>query len=261
MSTIYFHSQDRTVGLRGIEHGWMRHLVDVVLLGILSLDDDALGRPHRVRHLFPANHHTHQYCGMEWRRAVENAIMANMDAEVKLGEKGTRWSSIALNTALVMGSDVLKLAARLEAQCEINAYIEGPNRAWLADIITSGRQSRIFRQDVGWEEVAHLLRSRNDTPVVTSHSSCVENSPFPHWRVASYDNQWASPSDGIEATEERWQRLSVDEQWRLCMVSLRRYQPAVLHELKPDNWDSYHFGLNLNAFDLMAWLEQTYPDR
>lgn len=42
---------------------------------------------------------------------------------------------VALNTVLALGSDVLCMFARLDGQCEHHAYVEGPNRVWLANVI------------------------------------------------------------------------------------------------------------------------------
>ncbi|GAA4304598.1 hypothetical protein GCM10023178_11830 [Actinomadura luteofluorescens] len=32
----------------------------------------------------------------------------------------------------------MRFLARLHAQCELHGYVEGPNRAWLADVIDQG---------------------------------------------------------------------------------------------------------------------------
>lgn len=65
--------------------------------------------------------------------------------------------ALAANTALVLGSDAVKMAARIHAQCEIHGYFEGKNRKWAADIVRKGRQAGIFRANMGWEEVIDLL--------------------------------------------------------------------------------------------------------
>ena len=77
-----------------------------------------------------------------------------------------------LDTAITIGSDQLKFAARLHGQCEIHCYVECKNRKWLASIIEQGLEQHLYRKDKGWESVIKLLRNGCKSPVVMSYSVC-----------------------------------------------------------------------------------------
>jgi hypothetical protein len=46
----------------------------------------------------------------------------------------------------------VRFLARLHGQCEVHGWVAGKNRAWLADIIETGRETAILRDDMGWRE-------------------------------------------------------------------------------------------------------------
>jgi hypothetical protein len=138
--------------------------------------------------------------------------------------------SLVLNTVLVVGNDPLCLYARLHGQCEIHAYVEGPNRTWLANVIRDGLEYGVYRPEAGWESVVTLLRNREDEPVVTSYSICES---FPNRDVAD----WVPPGEANEdddAHEDAWYDLDADERWRLAMTALR-VDTESLRELQPEN--------------------------
>lgn len=97
---------------------------------------------------------------------------------------------LQLNTVLATGNDPMCLFARLHGQCEIHAYVEGPNRRWLADVMSAGLEFGIFRQGAGWDGVIELLRQADDAPVVTSFSI---TDPFP------CDNTWDEAITALRA--------------------------------------------------------------
>ncbi|MEU7591417.1 hypothetical protein AB0A95_34640 [Micromonospora sp. NPDC049230] len=166
-----------------------------------------------------------------------------------------RSTNVALNTALVAGSDPVRLAAKISGWCEAHCWVEGPERAWLADIIDTALTAGLYRwglwysdmpagprdqwSDQGWEQVLDLLRARDDEPVVMSYSAAVR---FPNAAAA-----------GQESLGDRWYDLPKSEQWQAAMDGLRRGRPWA--RLAPDTLSDVTFGLPVTVYDLLA------PDR
>jgi len=165
---------------------------------------------------------------------------------------------LMLNTAVAVGSDAIKLAVRLHSQSEIHAWIDGPDRAWVADIIESAVNAGVYRRSLrgdppgdparslsGWEQVIPFLRADDRMPVVT-HYSITEW--FPNEAVAGVSN-------------DRWEQMSDEARWAHAMCSLRDGEWADRYSglrIKPDDWDTFRFGHGLTAFDLYA---DDAPDR
>jgi hypothetical protein len=196
-------------------------------------------------------------------------------------------SNVALNTALVAGSPAIQLAAKLDSWCESHAWVDGPDRAWLADIIDDGLRAGIFRRgfwfpsevrgpkdnwsDQGWGEVLELLRSRDDEPVVTSYSVCESfpNAGVAGWKPppmpAGWRPGWAA-TDGIHeweampADEQRdyyretagdgWYDLPDEEQWARALAGLKANSPWL--QLTPESLGEQYFGAPLAVYDLLA---------
>jgi len=81
--------------------------------------------------------------------------------------KETQFTSafeLQLNTAKLLGSDPLKLFAKLHGQCEIHCYVEEKNREWLAGIIRDGLRMRLYRPDMNWENLIALLDDVKGAP-------------------------------------------------------------------------------------------------
>jgi hypothetical protein len=156
----------------------------------------------------------------------------------------------SLNTACLVGNDQVRFLARLHGQCEIHGWVDGPNRAWLANLITVGRQSGLYRSDVGWESVVELLTSRDDEPVVMSDST---TNQFPDPDVADWSP--AVDESGEQIDDDEWYKLSEKEQWRLAMTGLRRKRGL---EITPDGFASFRFGDGLTVLDLLAqdWIKR-----
>jgi hypothetical protein len=138
------------------------------------------------------------------------------------GEKVDLFGS-QLDTAIALGNDQLKFAARLHGQCEVHCYIEGQNREWLAGIIEQGLEQGIYRREQGWESVVSLLRNGCNSPVVLSYSVC---------------DQFPSEDD-----------------WDKAMDDLR--SPDL--ELNPESLASQHFS-DWNAFKIDAFLSGVLSD-
>jgi hypothetical protein len=239
MSRIYFHSPSATAELRGSERAYMGLLCTDLTVGVFSPDD--FGREPLLSRVFP-----HPYSStMPYGRAFELAMHSGARYEFNLPDgRMVDTFTVCLNTALALGNDVIRLCARLHGQCEIHAWVDGPNRSWLADIIDSGRAASILRDDQGWEDVTALLRARNDEPVVTSYSVC---DLFPSRGAAD----WQDDCDG-----DGWHDLSDDERWSRAMEGLRRDGTGL--EMCPESWtfDRFFFGQGDTAFSILHAVQE-----
>ena len=147
---------------------------------------------------------------------------------------------VALNTAIVGGSDPVVLGARLHGQCEIHTYVEGEDREWLADVIRHGRRIGFLRKGMGWESVVKLLELDYDSPIVTSYSA-----------TESFPNRWVA---GIteDSDEDVWYDLPYTEKWDMAMEGLR--DKSDIKKLTPLDWNEFGFGNGINAFQLQEIL-------
>jgi hypothetical protein len=276
VSRIYFHSPSLEAEVPGAERAHMgiltqrigQSIADAYLIrrvnewatvslyeGLLSVDDisdDKLEAMARRRF-----HHDPDYSGAYAIAYRGHGIGA--------------WD-LSLNTCLRVGSPTVQLLARIHAQCEIHAWVDGPNRAWLADLIEAGMRDGTFRetsldytdyhgQPIGWRPVMAMLRARDDEPVVTSYSVCDQ---FPNpgastWMPAwpeGVAREWSALSEGQQAArsarQDAWYDLPDEEQWRHGMDYL---QSGTGHlELLPEQFGdgAYHFGHGLSWLDLDA---------
>lgn len=223
MSRVYFHSETGTAELRGSERahcnvtcagiGW-------AVLGIHFHDDPVLRLITRPSPLPDV-------------RFLETSFrVSEMTFALPDGRSEEAWI-VALNTCIDVGNDALRLMARLHGQCEVHAYIEGRNRAWLAEVIEAGRATNLLRPDQGWEGVTALLRQSTDSPIVLSYSVCHQ---FPNPHIAG----WKDDEDG-----DGFYRLPVSEQWALAMKALRESGSGL--EWRPDNWATQGLGTGMSA--------------
>jgi hypothetical protein len=247
MSRIYFHSESKDSEVRGSERAYAAHLVNDMFQTALGVSDwDSPEHPHVLRQIIIPTHYCLRDEGQRFERSFSTALsVAGVCGPVlRVDGENVDIFSAALNTAMVMGSDAIKLSVRLHGQCEVHAYVEGPNREWLANMIERGREIGIFREESGWESVVTHLRERDDEPVVTSYSVCGQ---FPNPGAAGWKPTKVDESG--EADWDEWYDFSEAEQWAKGMEALRA---SPLMEMKPDNWDSYYFGDGVTGFDLLA---------
>lgn len=255
MSRVYFHSPSTPAAeLRGSERAYAGMLCSSLALSVI--EPDGFDTEKRLRAWLPADHYLHGTAAPHFARSWATAFRVGDGPLIVRDGEPLDVFGLTLNTAIVLGNDAVRFLARLHGQCEIHGFVEGPNRAWLADIIAAGRASGIYRADQGWEAVATLLTSRNDEPVVMSYSVCEQ---FPHAGVGNWMPPWPDgvPRDWGKLTDEQqrereqrqeaWYELPRDEQWARSLAGIRA--DAWL-ELKPSHWADYRFGHNLSAFDL-----------
>jgi hypothetical protein len=225
--------------------GWERHGIGGVVedLACAFLPSVFAEEELRVR-LNPAHHlassdvppgRLTQWAATSIKVGSNPALLADHD--------GTPLSNfpLLLNTALVVGSDPICLLARVHGQCELHCYVEGPNRAWMADLIDQGRAAGVYRAGAGWEELAELLRARDDEPVIADYS--VTDS-FPHC-----PKSWDAPigEDG-EPDWDAWYDLPEQERWALALADVRS-EPVRGLELRPDGL-RHPFGHGRTLLDL-----------
>lgn len=244
MSGIYFHverDEIDDVRVSGSERAYAGNVISNLLIAALDVSrmdaskDPLLGM-----------------CGASYLSERKNHAVAYADlltwlhvamGDFKYKDKTVSIFDCGLNTAAILGNDAIKLLARLHGQCEIHAYVEEGNRYWLSHIIEQGLTQNILRPNMGWDDVIKLLRDIVETPgpVVTSYSV---TDGFPNPDVAGYD---IDEDDGLDDTG--WYALTQSERWRLAMDGLRQQHWL---EMKPENWNTYHFTDGVTGFDIRA---------
>lgn len=257
MSRIYFHSEHGEAEVSGCERALFGCYCSDALLGALGLNrypDKGLAESIERLLVSPRA----DYVRLNPAQYLATFLSVASGGEVfDLGERGqVTVFAVALNTLLATASDSMALAARIHGQCELHCYVEGPNRDWLARLISNGRSAGIFRRDMGWEAVAELLASRDDGPVVLSYSVCVS---FPDRIVTEWEPPppSAEDDDDGERADEAWAALPDDERWRLSMDGLRARRGGA--ELRPDQWawPDYYFEKPVNAFHVAEAAAET----
>ena len=238
-------------------------------LGLRSMIDVA---PYRA--LLPASHYLRTTPDARFLEDFKTWLLVSFDdVGMILPDKSrVKPFDAMLNTAVAAGSDPIRLLSKLHGQCEIHAYVEGKNRAWLADVIEAGVRDRILRTWEGdyyggWPAVAELLRRRDDEPVVTSYS--VTDS-FPNMHVARDAGKWQpvfthedirktleltegeDPADyeGDYLSDLWYEKLPASEQWEYAMRGLRKMSETAHLEIAPETLGTQGYGNGMSGFDI-----------
>jgi hypothetical protein len=248
MSRIHFHSPSDTLDIAAME----RYHADFVCRDMLW---QALGDENEAVDLL------RPYLPDFWKRSDARDVKLFLNGSPSFGGgilniEGHELSvwNMGLNTALANGSDAVRLLARLHAQSEIHCWVDGPNRNWMADIIAAGRSEGVMREDMGWEELADFLRTRDDEPVVCSYSVC---EGFPNYGMLPESHRLKKREanrEDIDDIIDAYYRMRWQTQWKLCMGELRTR--TGLLEMKPEGWESYHFGDGITAGRLIEALRK-----
>lgn len=177
------------------------------------------------------------------KAGLRNTLARDLDTYLAVGgdwdEKGSAivlngqpidTFTLALNSAIEWGNRAIQLCAKLHGQCEIHAYCEGEDRAWLADVIQDALDCRVFRPDAwgydGWPAVIDFLRAGTNEPVVTSYSA-----------TDSFPNAAYAPEGALDKTEDgeidwdAWYEIDPAQQWEWGMTALRK-EPGL--RISPD---------------------------
>ena len=180
------------------------------------------------------------------RRQLDMVLFSCGGGGKRIVERSWDLFEMSLNTAMAIGSDPVRFCARVHGQCEIHGYVEGPNRAWLAEIIDEGLRTKILRHETqgygeGWEDVAKLLRARDDCPVVTEYSV---TGSFPQM-----PESWREREDCDE-----WYEIPEEARWETALRELR--ESGGWLEWQPKNWALVRFGAPAeDAFTLREYLQ------
>jgi len=170
----------------------------------------------------------------------------------------------SLNTAIALGSDPVKLAARIHGQCEIHLWFAAADAPFIADIMAQGLAIGIYRAGMGWDKVIDLLRLPDVGDVVLSYSV---TESFPDSYIA-IDDRLSPPIDWTdskgwdaarreaadvehETREQVWDEMSDDEQWNAAMRGLRA-KGGGLQMTRADFEDGFHFHDGRNGFTMLA---------
>lgn len=248
MSRVYFHSPHGTAEVRGTERAHASLLVNEIALACCSYRERSFIEP-----LLPPDCYLRSIPNIgyrDWWDGFKTWFFASHDGHLLVGGRELSCWELALNTAIVIGSDVINWCARLHATCEIYGYVEGVHRTWLADIIERGRVDNVLRPEMGWEEVVTLLRSRDDEPVVMSYSV---TETFPNRTIAGWRATRTTEDDEDEDDEDddRWYDLPVERQWELAMKGLREQNTRAAVDLHPGMWRTRGFGHGYSVFDFL----------
>lgn len=240
MSRVYFHTPHGDAELRGSERAWLGGLVDDIAKGVLDIRSGTHRAESLARFINPAGPSKPiptRPDFVEWQQWCQSFELwfggglsgSRRQLFAYRSEPIDAWM-LQLNTAMVVGNDAVRLAARIHAQCEIHTWVEGPNRAWLADLMQTGLDLGVYRSGLwyvdrpcdgpasqqpdrkwssqGWEEVTALLRSRADEPAVLSYSVC-DQFPDRHltdWQPAPMPGGWAPSWADTDEGHAEWER-------------------------------------------------------
>lgn len=285
MSAIYFHSITGAARVSGAERAYAGILCNNLLQLALGITDSSLFEAEPYRKILPPDCYVLRTTNnLEFIRNFRTYTLISgvWDKDYLImpttGEQQNPFY-LALNTAVAMGSDPVRLLAKLHGQCELHCYVEGPNRAWLADIIDQGVKDKILRtgpkfeglptKKYGWQFVIDLLRSDDDSPVVCSYSVTDQ---FPNQYMATIYGSWSPPEIDDAAIREKyrlnkdddveeykdgcisdlWYALSDEKQWEYALQGLRKANEKGTLEMKPETFAIQGYGNGLSGFDLHA---------
>lgn len=191
------------------------------------------------------------------RQGLADSIAMSLSGHTRKGPFSWKGKEIdpwclAMNTALAAGSDPVRLATKIHAQCEIHGFFEGEDRKWFARLIEEGIEDGIFREgfardgktySMGWTELVKQLRKAPGHYVVMSYT-VTDGFPDPpeSWRpeVTDPDLRWAEwDSD-----------LSDFERFHLALKDIREQEGMA--PINSETLRENRFGHGLSLLDLAA---------
>jgi hypothetical protein len=257
MSTVDFVSEHGIAHLHGSEGHYLASLPARITLGLLDLG--ALRARETYAGILAPDSPLRGLNG-----AAFGMFFATTWSTGGIGESAFEWRGhpldslqISLNTALALGGDPIRFACHFSFAGY--PWVDGPDRAWLADIIDKGVRAGVFRgPNQGWDAVTELLRSRDDGPVVIGDSTGSREFPTPYlggWFPPELGNDYRRLTEAQqEVWDERadaWYEVDPAERFRIAMGALRAHPDQGL-QMRPETWTELFFGNGLTAFDLLA---------
>jgi len=259
VSRLIFHSPSGDAQLNGSERSWFSRIVWGVASAAWGIDDaaDRFMQLSRIIAMIPPSggDTLGGYLRVELAKQRQSGGPRNLvrlvsslntyldgvglgGCVLRVGGHDFSARDVARNTALVAGSAPVQLAAKLDGYGEMHCWVDGPDRAWLADVMEQGLEAGIFRRgfwfverpchgdpaaqpdrkwsDQGWGEVTRLLRDRDDEPVVCSYTVCDQ---FPNreaaeaggWQPAPLPDNWV-PDWAVTDGRNEWDAMPADQQ-------------------------------------------------
>lgn len=247
MSRIYFEAPHREVEVCGSERAWLRALTQRIAWGLMepyvgetvtdcNLVEHAVGfrseeidretDPFRKRMLTKERFRTWFSVG---------GIFTEGEAGIKVGDNIVPTWEFGANTAMAVGNDVIKLAAKIHGTCEDFAWIAAEDCLWFSGIVREGRDSGVFRPNAGWEDVlalAHEVIETGNGPIVM-HYSVSDSFPSEYAAEGAWEPQVCG--DCGVTLEDAWYDLSSEEQWNLSVqgIQKRRFNRQISPEMLP----------------------------
>jgi hypothetical protein len=195
------------------------------------------------------------------RRAHTTMAVESGRITVNSPEGGARVANAyetGINSVCAAYPDPVALCVRMLGQCEVNGWVAGEHRGWLADLLEQGMRwsfpDDALEPDIewvrryallsdepdrrshydGWASVIAFLRERDDSAVVLDYSV---TDGFP-------DRAWAA-WPGVPGARFRrwWAQASDEQQWRASERGLRaRTVESPSRQITPENLRDPGFG-------------------
>lgn len=153
-------------------------------------------------------------------------------------------AGLMANTAVAEVPE-LQAPVWLHSGCEAHGWVDGPDRAWLADRYAAALEAGIGRDPARWDAVIALLRESSSEPVVTSFYN-----DFPSQHLVVSSGVWSEIAELATAAETdaaaeielegRWNDLTDAQRWDLGIRALRA-TPAGAGEIQ---WSPAMFATN-----------------
>ncbi|MFI6179803.1 hypothetical protein ACIA8R_29960 [Nonomuraea sp. NPDC051191] len=165
MSRLYWHTPTRTAELLGAEYAWLHNLaggsaeaawaldrtgsldrVELILGWVRAADGDGIADLRKLL----AEAKAHPDDAALRQRLVQTLQVRMRLSGLELEVAGVRLNTgnVDLNTVLAVGSDPMRLATKIAGWGSQHAFIEGPDRAWAADLIDQGLAAGPFRKQL-----------------------------------------------------------------------------------------------------------------
>lgn len=266
MSSIRFHfGEGETLEVRGMERAMMGAHVQNIAAGVghLATPMGSVWADRDVARLYG------KFLGLTEAEIEDPRPLLSESVGLSLSAVGDRrtvfsWKgkeisswSLALNTALAVGSDPIRLSAKIHGTCEIHGFFEGKDRDWLAGLIEEGLEEGVFREEfkpnhesgkcycgthsMGWIELIEQLRQSDEHAVVMSYS-VTDGFPDP-------PKDWRPEVTGDERYAQ-WYELSDWKRFDLALTEVRNRGDN--EPIGPKTLRALRFTHDLSLLDLMA---------
>ena len=135
---VYFSSPTGEASLSGREYHRLRSMLHDLATGILVVRS-VQGR-ERIEEL-TGTEAPEGFSFQRWAIEMEDRLTGAYTPGVTWRGVELTKLGLVVNTALAAGGNPVRLAARIIAQVDDHCWVEGPDRAWLAGIITKGLET------------------------------------------------------------------------------------------------------------------------